>query len=60
MSTPLPKSWRTRLRAGHFRVLMSVFAPAARIRERGDAQPRLYWLTRAALVSNLNKLKVEP
>jgi len=40
--------------------LMSVFAPAARIRERGNAEPRLYWLTRAALVRNLNKLKAEP
>jgi hypothetical protein len=59
VSTPLPKSWRTRLLAGHFRLLMSAFAPAARIRERGDAEPRLYWLTRAALVRNLNKLKAE-
>jgi hypothetical protein len=60
VSTPMPKSWRTRLLVGHFRLLMSAFAPAARIRERGDAQPRLYWLTRAALVRNLNKLKAEP
>jgi hypothetical protein len=59
VSTPMPKNWRTRLLAAHFRLLMSVFAPAARIRERGDAEPRLYWLTRAALVRNLNKLKVE-
>jgi hypothetical protein len=36
---------------------MSVFAPAARIRERGNAEPRLYWLSRAALVRHLNKLK---
>jgi hypothetical protein len=56
-STPMPKSWRTRLLAGHFRLLMSVFAPAARIRTRANAEPRLYWLTRAALVRNLNKLK---
>ena len=58
VSTPMPKTWRTRLLAGHFRLLMSVFAPAARIRERGDAEPRLYWLTRTALVRNLNKLKM--
>jgi hypothetical protein len=57
VSTPMPKNWRTRLLAGHFRILMSVFAPAARIRERGNAEPRFYWLTRTALVSNLNKLK---
>jgi hypothetical protein len=37
---------------------MSAFAPAARIRERGSAEPRLYWLTRTALVRNLGKLKV--
>jgi hypothetical protein len=36
---------------------MSAFAPAARIRER-NAEPRLYWLTRAALVRNVSKLKV--
>ena len=59
VSTPMPKNWRTRLLGAHFRLLMSVFAPAARIRERGNAEPRLYWLTRAALVRNLNKLKVE-
>jgi hypothetical protein len=57
VSTPMPTTWRTRLLAGHFRLLMSAFAPAARIRER-NAEPRLYWLTRTALVRNLNKLKV--
>jgi hypothetical protein len=35
-----------------------VFAPAARIRGRSSAEPRLYWLTREALIRNLNKLKV--
>jgi hypothetical protein len=60
VSTPLPKSWRTRLLAGHFRLLMWVFAPAARIRERGQAEPRQYWLTRAALTRNLGKLKSAP
>ena len=39
--------------------LMSVFAPAARIRERGNAEPRLYWLTRAALVRNLEQAQGE-
>lgn len=58
VSTPMPKNWRTRLLAGHFRLLMRVFAPAARIRSRERAEPRLYWLTRAALVRNLDKLKV--
>ena len=58
VSTPMPRTWRTWLLAGHFRLLMSAFAPAARIRERESAEPRLYWLTRTALVRNLNKLKV--
>jgi hypothetical protein len=58
VSTPMPKTWRTRLLAGYFRLLMSVFAPAARIRARDGAEPRLYWLTRTALVRNLDKLKV--
>jgi hypothetical protein len=58
VSTPMPKSWRSRLLAGYFRLLMSVFAPAARIRARSSAEPRLYWLTRTALVRNVNKLKV--
>lgn len=58
VSTPLPPSWRARLLAGHFRLLMRVFAPAARIRARERAEPRLYWLTRNALLSNLDKLKL--
>jgi hypothetical protein len=57
VSTPMPKTWRTRLLAGHFRLLMRVFGPAASIRARGNAQPRLYWLTRNALTRNLGKLK---
>jgi hypothetical protein len=57
VSTPAPKSWKTRVLAKHFRLLMWVFAPAARIRARKDAEPRQYWLTRAALVRNLDKLK---
>lgn len=59
VSTPLPPSWKTRLLARHFRMLMWVFAPAARIRARARAEPRLYWLTRKALAQNLGKLKVE-
>jgi hypothetical protein len=58
VSTPMPKTWKSRLLVGHFRLLMWVFAPAARIRER-KAEPRLYWLTRAALSRNLGKLKYE-
>jgi hypothetical protein len=56
VSTPMPKSWRTKWLASHFRMLMWVFAPAARIRER-NAEPRLYWLTRDALARNISKLK---
>lgn len=57
VSTPMPRSWKARLLAGHFRLLMWVFAPAARIRSRKRAEPRLYWLTRTALLRNLGKLK---
>jgi hypothetical protein len=58
VSTPMPKGWKTRLYAGHFRLLMRVFAPSSQIRSRGRAEPRLYWLTRAALLRNVDKLKV--
>jgi hypothetical protein len=57
VSTPMPRNWRTRLLASHFRMLMWVFAPAARIRAREHAEPRCYWLTRTALTQNLAKLK---
>ena len=56
-SKPLPRNWRTRLLSRHFRMLMWVFAPAQGIRDRGRAEPRTYWLTRAALQRNLGKLK---
>jgi hypothetical protein len=58
VSTPMPKTWKTRLLSAHFKMLMWVFAPAARIRNREQAEPRLYWLTREALSRNLDKLKV--
>jgi hypothetical protein len=57
VSTPLPKNWRSRLLAAHFRMLSWVFAPAKKIRGRGNTEPRLYWLTRAALARNVGKLK---
>jgi hypothetical protein len=56
-SRPMPMNWRTRLLAAHFRLLAWVFAPAKRIRARGRAEPRTYWLTRTALQTNLTKLK---
>jgi hypothetical protein len=57
VSTPMPKTWKTKLLSAHFKMLMWVFAPAARIRSREQAEPRLYWLTREALSRNLGKLK---
>lgn len=57
VSTPMPKDWKTRLLSAHFRMLSWVFAPARRIRERADTEPRLYWLTRKALANNVGKLK---
>lgn len=58
VSTPLPRTWKTWLLSAHFRMLMWVFAPAARIRGRESAEPRLYWLTREALSRNIGKLKL--
>ena len=58
VSTPMPNTWKTKLLSAHFKMLMWVFAPAARIRDREQAEPRLYWLTREALSRNLGKLKV--
>lgn len=56
VSKPLPRSWRTRLLSLHFRLLLWAFAPAARTRAGSAAEPRVYWLTRRALASNLGKL----
>jgi hypothetical protein len=60
VSTPMPMNWRTRLLTAHFRMLSWVFAPANKIRERGNTEPRLYWLTRNALANNVGKLKSQP
>ncbi len=59
VSTDMPPGWKARWLSGHFRLLMWVFAPAARIRERSSARPRLYWLTRTALMRNVHKLKTQ-
>lgn len=60
VSKPLPQGLRTLLLAAHFRLLLWAFAPAAgtrrKISQAGGAQPRVYWLTRTALQSNLDKL----
>jgi hypothetical protein len=60
VSTPMPMNWRTHLLSAHFRMLSWVFAPANKIRERGNTEPRLYWLTRSALANNVGKLKSQP
>lgn len=60
VSTPMPQNLRTRLLKRHFRLLSWVFAPASRIRDRANTEPRLYWLTRRALERNVVKLKREP
>lgn len=56
VSRPLPRGLRTRLLSLHFRLLLWAFAPAARTRAMAAAEPRVYWLTRNALASNLRKL----
>lgn len=57
VSTPLPRTWRSRLLGSYFRLLVWVFAPAASVRSRARTEPRLYWLTRSALLRNLHKLE---
>ena len=56
VSKPVPGGLRRLWLAGHFRLLMWAFAPAAQTRTRGAAEPRVYWMTRTALTRNLGKL----
>jgi hypothetical protein len=56
VSTPRPKTWRTRLLGGYFKVLLWTFAPASRTRAKARAEPRDYWLTQRMLAQNLHKL----
>jgi hypothetical protein len=56
VSKPLPRTLKSWLLGAHFKLLMWAFAPADKIRAR-DAEPRVYWLTRASLTQNLSKLK---
>lgn len=55
-STPRPKTWRTRLQSGYFKLLMWTFAPASRTRARAQTEPRDYWLTQRMLAQNVHKL----
>lgn len=56
VSKPLPRSLRRALLGAHFRLLLWAFAPAARTRAAGFTEPRMYWLTKSALSSNVAKL----
>lgn len=56
VSTPRQKTWRTRILAGYFRLLMWTFAPASRTRARARTEPRDYWLTQRMLAQNVRKL----
>src|SRR5688500_3231638 len=55
-STPRPKTWRTRVLATYFKLLMWTFAPAARTRASAKTEPRDYWLTQRMLAQNVHKL----
>lgn len=57
VSTPRPKTWRTRILAGYFKLLLWTFAPAARTRAVARAEPRDYWLTQRMLARSAHKLK---
>ena len=56
ISEPLPKTWRNWWLGPYFKLLSWTFAPSAAGRERRNAQPRVYWLTRTMLAQNLKKL----
>jgi hypothetical protein len=56
VSTPRPKTLRTRLLSGYFKLLLWTFAPAARTRANARAEPRDYWLTQRMLAQNVHKL----
>jgi hypothetical protein len=56
VSTPRPKTWRTRLLSGYFKLLLWTFAPASRTRAKARAEPRDFWLTQRMLAQNLHKL----
>jgi len=56
VSTPRPRTWRTRILSSYFRLLLWTFAPASRTRARVQAEPRDYWLTQQMLVRNVRKL----
>lgn len=56
VSTPRPKTWRTRVLSGYFKLLLWTFAPSARTRANAKAEPRDYWLTQRMLAQNAHKL----
>lgn len=56
ISEPLPKTWRNWWLGPYFRLLSWAFAPSAKRRGPGKAEPRVYWLTRPMLAQNLKKL----
>jgi hypothetical protein len=56
VSTPRKPTWRTRLLASYFKLLLWTFAPAARTRASARGEPRDYWLTQRMLAQNLHKL----
>jgi hypothetical protein len=56
ISEPLPRTWRTWWLGPYFRLLSWTFAPSKRGRERRNAVPRVYWVTRSMLMQNSKKL----
>jgi hypothetical protein len=56
ISTPRPKTWRTRVLSGYLKLLLWTFSPSARTRAKARAEPRDYWLTQRMLARNVHKL----
>jgi hypothetical protein len=56
VSRPRARTWRTRLLASYFKLLLWTFSPASRTRAKARAEPRDFWLTQRMLAQNLHKL----
>lgn len=49
---PLPTTWRTRLLAWHFRLVLYGFNPETSRRVRGPLTPHEFWMSRQQLLAN--------
>jgi hypothetical protein len=55
VSEPLPAGLRRRLLSAHFRMMRWVFAPSMHAAGSDAPEPRMFWLTRADLLSSFGR-----